>query len=79
MTGAQWRKRRKNYPGSDEKFVLVMVMDPNWLSWQAALYSAPCELHQWHTLTDDAARKTDINIFEEYMRGANGDTTVILV
>lgn len=30
-------------------------------------------------LTDDAAKKTDINIFEEDTRGANGDMTVSLV
>lgn len=53
MTGAQWWKRRKNYPGSEEKFVLVMVMDPNWVRQtgerETALYSVAFELHQWHT------------------------------
>lgn len=32
-----------------------------------------------HFLTDCAARKTDINIFEEDMHGANGNMTVSLV
>ena len=54
MTGAQWwRKRRRNYPGREEKFVLVMVMDPNW-GRQAgeeklALFSVAFESHQWRT------------------------------
>lgn len=26
---SQWWKRRKNYPGSEETFVFMMVMDPN--------------------------------------------------
>lgn len=83
MTGAQWWKRRKNYPGSEEKFVLVMVMDPNWVR-QAGEERQLCT--QWllnHIngtfLTDCTARKTDINIFEEDMHGANGDMTVSLV
>lgn len=83
MTGAQWWKRRKNYPGSEEKFVLVMVMDPNCVR-QAGEERQLCT--RWllnyingTLLTDCAARKTDINIFEEDMHGANGDMTVSLV
>lgn len=83
MTGAQWWKRRKNYPGREEKFVLVMVMDPNWVR-QAGEERQLCT--RWllnyisgTLLTDCAARKTDINIFEQDMHGANGDMTVSLV
>lgn len=42
----------KNYTGSEEKFVLVMMMDPNWgrqAEEERQLYSAAFELHQWHT------------------------------
>ena len=83
MTGAQRWKRRKNYPGSEEKFVLVMVMDPNWVR-QAGEERQLCTLWLLNyingtLLTDCAARKTDINIFEEDMHGANGDMTVSLV
>jgi len=62
---------------------LVMVMDPNWLR-QAGEERQLCA--QWllnyisgTLLTDCTARKTDINIFEKDMRGANGDMTVSLV
>ncbi len=83
MTGAQQWKRRKNYPGSEEKFVLVMVMDPSWVK-QAGKERQLCTLWLLNyingtLLTDCAARKTDINIFEEAMHGANGDMTVSLV
>lgn len=58
-------------------------MDPNWVR-QAGEERQLCV--QWllnyingTLLTDYAARKTDINIFEEDMHGANGDMTVSLV
>lgn len=68
MTGAQWWKRRKNYPGSEERFVLVMVMDPNRVN-QSGEERQLCT--RWllnyingTLLTDCTARKTDINIFK---------------
>lgn len=83
MTRAQQWSSSKNYPGKDKKFVLMMVMDPNWMR-QTGEERQLCAWwllnHISGTLsTDCTARKTDINIFEEDMHGANGDMTVSLV
>lgn len=68
-------------PGSKAMFVLVM--DPNWVK-QAAEEKQLCTLLLLNyisgtLLTDCTARKTDINIFEKDMLGANGDMTVSFV
>lgn len=84
----EWRsgvEREENYPGSEEKFVLVIVMDPNWVRQTGKGKERQLCTH-WllnyingTLLTDSAARKSDINIFEEEMHGANGNMAVSLV
>lgn len=73
----------KNYTGSEEKFVFVTMMDPN-CGRQSGEERQLCTLRLLNyingtLLTDCTARKTDINIFEEDMHGANGDMTGSLV
>lgn len=76
-------EEEENYPGNEEKFVLVIVMDPNWVRQTGKERQlCTCWLLNYINgtlLTDFAARKSDINIFEEEMHGANGDMTVSLV
>lgn len=76
-------KEEQKLPWQRGKFVLVMVMDPDWVM-RAGEEGQLCTrwLLNYITatlFTDCTARKTDINIFEEDMHEANGDTTVSLV
>lgn len=80
-TGAQrWKRSKITLASEKRKFVLVMVMDPQ--STPRVGRGRTTVLYSFRLCIASVARLTaesDINIFEEETRGANGDTTVSLV